>query len=267
MMLSLRRMLVAPAPASPPCTVVRRLGATAAVAAAVLTFGAQAQPSTSAAATALSAERCLQPDSLAMAARCELRHRYCVKPPNEAWRTRWRAVCGGVPGAALIGTATVEGGQGRRKFEAAAQVIWLPKAGSRTQYVPYGTLTFTGKSRECAASETVDIGPEDGELEIKPGSGGPAQYRGAGFKAMDIRVLCTRAAGVIAAGTGSETKSDAKSDARRAAAMAAAGVTVAGPPVPWFNTAEAFRAPQGGLLQGEMKDPDGIWTWRWNFKP
>jgi hypothetical protein len=222
---------------------------------------------TTAVNAAFDAERCLQPDSNAMAARCELRHRYCAKPPNAAWRTRWRVVCGGTPGGALSGSATVDGGSGRRAFKAEAQVIWLPKADSRTQYVPYGTLTFTGKSRECSASETVDIGPEDGELEIKPGSGGPAQYRGAGFKAMDIRVLCTRAAGVIAGGTGSETKSDAKSDARRAAAMAAAGVTAVGPPVPWFNTAEAFRAPQGGLLEGEMKDPDGNWTWRWNFKP
>ncbi len=222
----------------------------------------QAQP----APTPLSAERCLQPDSMEMAARCELRHRYCVKPPNDAWRARWRVVCGGVPGAALIGTATVEGGEGRRKFAANAQVIWLPKAGSRTEFVPVGTLTFTGKSRDCAGSETVDLGPDDGELEIKSSGGKPTHYRGVGFKALDIRVLCPRAAGVIAGGTASQAKSDANADPRSAAALAAMAA-VAGPPVAWFNTAEDFRPLQGGQLDGEMKDPDGNWTWRWTFKP
>jgi hypothetical protein len=123
-------------------------------------------------------------------------------------------------------------------------VIWLPKAGSRTEFVPIGTLTLIGKSGECQGREVVDLGPDDGEMEIKLGARGvPTHYRGVGFKAMDIRVLCPRAAGVIAG---------------------AAGV---GPPVAWFNTAEDFRAVKDGLLQGEMKDPDGIWTWRWRFKP
>lgn len=208
----------------------------------------------------LSAQRCLQPATLAMAARCELRHRYCVKPPNDAWRTRWREVCGGTAGTtALIGSATVEGGEDRRRFTATAQVIWLPKDGSRTEFVPVGTLTFTGKSRDCAGSETVDLGPEDGELEIKASGGQPTHYRGVGFKAMDIRVLCPRAAGVISGAQGA----DVNPGARRAAGLAA----IAGPPVSWFNTAEDFRAVQGGQLQGEMKDPDGIWTWRWHFKP
>lgn len=221
------------------------------------------QPAKSAGAATvgtLSAERCLAPDNDAMAARCELRHRYCAKPPNEAWRTRWRVVCGGAPGAAvLVGTATVDGGDGGRKFTANAQVIWLAKPGSRTAFVPVGTLTFTGKSRDCQASETVDLGPEDGELEIKRGANGaPTHYRGVGFKGMDIRVLCPRASGVIAGAQGA----DVNDSARRAAGRTA----VAGPPVPWFNTAEGFRAVQGGQLQGEMKDPDGNWTWRWSFR-
>lgn len=245
-------------------------GAIAALIGLVAAVAAQAQGES----TAFTAERCLQPDSMTMAARCELRHRYCAKPPNDAWRTRWRVVCGGVPGAALIGSASVEGGEGRRRFEATAQVIWLPKPGSRTEFVPVGTLTFTGKSRDCAGSETVDLGPDDGELEIKASGGKPTHYRGVGFKAMDIRVLCPRAAGVISGaasgaapgGTASQTKSDPNADPRRAAALAAMPA-IAGPPVAWFNTAEDFRALQGGQMQGEMKDPDGIWTWRWNFKP
>lgn len=223
--------------------------------------GAGAAQSAPLAKGALSAERCLQPDSVPMAARCELRHRYCAKPPNEAWRTRWRVVCGGAPGtAALSGTASVEGGEEPRRFAVTAQVIWLPKDGSRNEFVPYGTLTFTGKSRDCNANETVALGPEDGELELKRGANGaPTHYRGVGFKAMDILALCRRGSGVIAGAQGA----DANTSARRAARHAA----VAGPPVPWFNTAEDFRAVQGGQLQGEMKDPDGIWTWRWSFKP
>jgi hypothetical protein len=221
----------------------------------------QAQPSPAQPAADLGAERCLQPDSVPMAARCELRHRYCAKPPNEAWRTRWRVVCGGAPGTAVLtGTATVEGGEEPRRFAVTAQVIWLPKEGSRTEFVPYGTLTFTGKSRDCNASETVELGPADGELEIKRGANGaPTHYRGVGFKAMDIQVLCRRSSGVIAGAHGADANSSARRAARRAAAAA--------PPVPWFNTAEDFRAVHGGQLQGEMKDPDGIWTWRWLFKP
>jgi hypothetical protein len=239
------------------------LGAGTALAQSAASAPAAGAADTTAVNVAFDAERCLQPDSDAMAARCELRHRYCAKPPNAAWRTRWRVVCGGTPGGALSGSATVDGGSGRRAFKAEAQVIWLPKAGSRTEFVPVGTLTFTGKSRDCSASETVDLGPGDGELEIKHGAQGvPTHYRGVGFKAMDIVVLCRRAAGVITGAAGA-AGADARSDARRSAGM----VAIAGPPVPWFNTAEDFRTVQGGQLQGEMKDPDGNWTWRWSFKP
>jgi hypothetical protein len=216
---------------------------------------AQITPLTPAAAAALSAECCLAPDSEVMAARCELRHRYCAKAPNEAWRTRWRVVCGGAAAGAFSGTSTVDGREGRRAFTAKAEVIWLPKPGSRTEFTPVGTRTFTGKSRDRAASETVELGPADGEPEIKRGAqGAVTHYRGVGFKAMDIRVTCLRAAGVIAGASGA----DAVPDTCRGAGMAA----IAGPPVAWFNTAADFRAVKDGQLQGELKDPDGIWTWR-----
>lgn len=51
-------------------------------------FAVQAQTPTPATTTPYSAEHCLQPVAMTIAARCELRQCYCAKPPNEAWRTR-----------------------------------------------------------------------------------------------------------------------------------------------------------------------------------
>jgi hypothetical protein len=191
-------------------------------------------------------QACLQPASEAAAKACDDSYRFCSSPPNDEWKKNWRALCSARSGAsaaagagaAYRGTATVTSIARRTAIKAVAQVSWQPKAGSRTTFVPSGTLTVSGTSGECTGSETVPIGPADGELEIKLGADGkPAQFRGGGMKPISIKVVCPKGRG--------------------AAVM----------PVAWFSTTEQFRAVNAGRLEGKWSDPDGNWTWEWQFTP
>jgi hypothetical protein len=191
-------------------------------------------------------QACLHPASEAAAKACDDSYRFCTKPPNEEWKQKWRTLCAArssgaaAPGtgAAYSGTATVTSTARRTAIKAVAQVSWQPKAGSRTTFVPSGTLAVSGTSGDCSGTETVTLGPEDGELEVKLGADGkPAQYRGVGMKTMSIKVVCPKARG--------------------------AGVM----PVAWFSTTEEFRAINAGRLEGKWSDPEGSWTWEWKFTP
>jgi hypothetical protein len=190
-------------------------------------------------------QACLQPASEAAAKACDDAYGFCSKPPNDEWKKKWRTLCAARSGgaargapAAFSGTATVTSTARRTAIKAVAQVSWQPKAGSRTTFVPSGTLVVSGTSGDCSGTETVTLGPEDGELEVKLGADGkPTHYRGVGMKAMSIKVVCPKARG--------------------------AGVL----PVAWFSTTEEFRAINAGRLEGKWSDPEGNWTWEWKFTP
>jgi hypothetical protein len=195
-------------------------------------------------AQAPSPQACLQPASEALARACDEAYRYCTKPPNDEWKKKWRALCatrgsgGAAAGGAMTGTATVTSTEGRMAYRSVATVRWVAKPGSRTEYVASGTLTVSGTSGACTGRQTVDLRPDDGELEVRRGADGKvAQYRGMGMKMMSLAVVCPKAAGV--------------------------GVV----PVAWFNTLEDFRAVKDGVMQGSMTDPDQRWKWEWTFTP
>lgn len=136
------------------------------------------------------------------------------------------------------GSFKVTSTDGHMQMTMTGEVRWRPKDGSDTEFViDSGTYTFSGKLNDCTSRATGSLGPGDGELEIKLGSGGDIQgYRGIGMKPLQFTVVCPKS-------RGTQTM-----------------------PAPWFATGEAFRPLDGEAMQGRMRDPGGSWLWEWNFR-
>ena len=135
-----------------------------------------------------------------------------------------------------VGQVTFESREGSRVVKSVADVVWNAKPGSKTEFVPSGTLTVTGRQRDCTLQEQARITEADGELELKLGPDGqPTAYRGFGMKSMPLRFVCPKA-------SGTQTM-----------------------PVAWFGTTEAFQLLRNGALQGSLSAPDGPGTWTWSF--
>jgi hypothetical protein len=134
------------------------------------------------------------------------------------------------------GQVTFESREGSRVVKSVADVVWTAKPGSKTEFVASGTLTVTGRQRDCTVQEQARITEADGELELKLGPDGqPTAYRGFGMKSMPLRFVCPKA-------SGTQTM-----------------------PVAWFGTTEAFQPLRDGALQGRLSAPDGPGTWTWSF--